>query len=999
MSEFDTDVTKAFSPDELPPISRKQFLALVAASAAFATAGCTGYRDKGEIVPYTKKPEEVTPGVANYYASTCTGCAQACGTLIKTREGRPVKLDGNPDHPVNRGKLCAKGQASILSLYDPARLRTPRYGATAAKSGDVTWDEVDADVVRQLADCRTNGKGILIVCPPLTSPTAITLLNEFKATYPTTRILPYTLLNNQASRKAWEECYGDAPYPVIAWEEAKLVLALESDFLGTDGFSTEQNRKFAAGRDIMQSDYFNRLYCVEGAFSTTGANADYRMRLHPSAQAEFVLSLLNEIAAKRKAVPAPAALMAAVGSHTLASFCSSHGLPETVVHHLVDDLLANRRKGIVVAGPGLSVEAHIAVHVLNEVLGNSDLYSSSTELAGGLHPSTSAEIESAIAAMNAGSIGAVIHFGVNPVFDLPRAFTYAAALKHVPLSIDLAESESETGQLCTYLLPAHHTLESWGDHHVRTDVYSFQQPVIAPLYDTRQREAVLLHWMAGQTAFAETLYLAYLKNRWETAVFPGLHRPVAFAAFWNAALHDGVVQIPTAAGQRSALRQEGVARMQHTAVEEGMTLLWAEPPFLGDGRFANNGWLQEMPNPISKIVWDNYASVSPSTAHALGVAMHDQLTVETGAGKQTFPVFVQSGMADNVVAVFAGYGRWNAGPVGSGVGVDILPLLPRTAMDGGRTVSQVHATKGTGTHKLATTQEHHSLDETFVKDFHLKRKIIRESTVEQHKQDPTWLSRDRHEHESISTEVQYHGVKWAMAIDLNKCTGCHACVAGCNVENNIPIVGKDQVLAGREMQWIRIDRYFTGTMDDPVPSHQPMLCQQCDNAPCENVCPTVATNHSPDGLNQMVYNRCVGTKYCSNNCPFHVRRFNFFNFRDHFADGYYEQEPVSLVHNPEVTVRSRGVMEKCTFCTQRIMESRQHAAEQGMTFDGKGVQTACQQACPADAIVFGNMNDPNSTIAQYREHDLGYHVLEDLNVRPNVTYLARLRNTHLEKPA
>jgi molybdopterin-containing oxidoreductase family iron-sulfur binding subunit len=530
-------------------------------------------------------------------------------------------------------------------------------------------------------------------------------------------------------------------------------------------------------------------------------------------------------------------------------------------------------------------------------------------------------------------------------------------------------------------------------------VYSFQQPVIAPLYDTRQREAVLLHWMAGQTAFAETLYHAYMKNRWETAVFPVLHRPVAFASFWNAALHDGVVMISAPAGQRSALRQEAIARLQHGAGEEGMTLLWAESPFLGDGRFANNGWLQEMPNPISRIVWDNYASVSPATARGLGVVMHDQLTVETGAGKQTFPVFVQMGMADNVVAVFAGYGRWNAGPVGSGVGTDLLPVLPKAAMDGGRIVSQVRVTKAGGTHKLATTQEHHSLDETFVKDFHLIRKIIRESTVEQHKQDPSWLSRDRHEYESISKEVQYHGVKWAMSIDLNKCTGCHACVAGCNVENNIPIVGKEQVQAGRDMHWIRIDRYFSGTMDEPVPSHQPMLCQHCDNAPCENVCPVVATNHSPDGLNQMVYNRCVGTKYCSNNCPYHVRRFNFYNFRDHFADGYYLQEPVSLVHNPEVTVRSRGVMEKCTFCIQRIMESRQHAAEQGVAFDGRGVQTACQQACPAEAIVFGNANDPNSAIAHSRDHDLGYHVLEDLNVRPNVTYLARLRNIHMEKPA
>jgi Fe-S-cluster-containing dehydrogenase component/anaerobic selenocysteine-containing dehydrogenase len=999
MAEFEPGVTDEFSPEKLAPISRKQFLGLLAASAAFATAGCTNYRDKGEIVPYTKKPEEITPGVSNFYASTCTGCAQACGTLIKTREGRPVKIDGNPDHPINRGKLCAKGQASILGLYDPARLREPQFGSASSKSGSVSWDEVDADVIKHLDQCRQSGKRVLVLVPPTQSPTALKLLSDFAASIPGAQIMAYGLLNDEARRRAWKECYGSAPLPVIQWENAEVIVALEGDILGTDGFSVEQSRKFAEGRDIMKSTAFNRLYCVESAFSPTGANADYRLKLHPAAQAAFVLAIINELVNVRKLVAAPQAVRSAASPHDLGAFSKTHGLSPKSVGHLVEDLLAHKGKAMVYAGTGLSEEAHRAVLVLNDLLGNNALYSRTTVAAEGLPLASSTELQRAIVAMKSGEVGVVIHWGVNPVFDLPAMFGYADALKSVPLKVDCAEAETETGRLCTYMLPANTALESWGDHQTRTGLYSFQQPVIAPLYNSRQREAVLLNWMSGKPAYSETLYHRYLKHNWETAIFPTLGKAVAFEAFWNASLHDGVATGGPRVHELPALRAEALSNVGPSSGSDAMAVAWHESPFMGDGRFANNGWLQELPHPVTKVVWDNYASVSPATAKLLGVGMEALVSVKTPFGEQALPVFVQEGMADNVVALAAGYGRKFAGPVGSDVGTSILPLLPPEALDGGRVVSGVTVRALGGTHRLVTTQEHHSLDETFVKDFHLKRKIIRESTVAEHVADPRWLAKEREHYESISKEVEYHGVKWGMAIDLNKCTGCNACVAGCNVENNIPVVGKEQVDKGREMQWIRIDRYFSGTPEEPIPSHQPMLCQHCDNAPCENVCPVVATNHSDDGLNQMVYNRCVGTKYCSNNCPFKVRRFNFFNFRDHFADGYYLQEPVELVHNPEVTVRSRGVMEKCTFCVQRIAEARQHATEQGVEFKGAGVRTACQEACPAEAIVFGNVNDPDSAIARYAKSDIGYHVLEELNVRPNVTYLARLRNTHPERPA
>jgi len=496
--------------------------------------------------------------------------------------------------------------------------------------------------------------------------------------------------------------------------------------------------------------------------------------------------------------------------------------------------------------------------------------------------------------------------------------------------------------------------------------------------------------------YKETLYHEYLMSRWEREVFPKLKLKVDFKTFWFSSLHDGVIEFsePIKSDRKfyaNALTSIALLPISGTAVA------LTESCFLGDGSYANNGWLQELPDPISKIVWDNYASISPKTARSLNIDNNDMVEVTLPQGSVTVPVFLQPGQADDFISLSLGYGRTHAGPVGSNVGVNANQVLSKLSFTGSRVFSGATITKTANTYELVSTQEHHSLDDEFTKDLHLKRKIIREGTLAAYDKNSNFLHEEKTELLNITKEVEYKGVKWAMAIDMNKCIGCNVCVAGCNVENNIPVVGKEQTAKGRAMQWIRIDRYYSGTDADPSLSHQPMLCQHCDNAPCENVCPVVATSHSPDGLNQMIYNRCVGTKYCSNNCPYKVRRFNFFNWRNSFADGYYEQQPVSLVHNPEVTVRSRGVMEKCTFCIQRIMEARQHAIEQGRELKGSDVKTACQEACPATAIVFGDMNDSNSEVSKYRTHTLGYHVLEETNVRPNVTYLAKLRNIESEK--
>ncbi len=973
-------VKNEFDFSDMTVISRKRFLALLTASAAFAAAGCSDYRDKGEIVPYTKKPESATPGIPNYYASTCSSCPQACGILIKTREGRPVKVDGNPDHPINRGKICAKGQAGILNLYDPYRLQAPQYGSATGKNETTSWNHADAAIIRRLEEAARNGKEIAIITRAIHSPTTISVLNEFITKYQTTKLYSYSLLNNETRKRAWHKCYGTSDMPVIQWDQAEIILALESDFLGVDGMTLEQIRKFTGGRDILKSNNFNRLYCAEGSLTLTGANADYRFRLRPDAQLEFVLALINEFEKLQEN-----------SGNSLKGFCRKYNLSAETIDNLVADLRMHRGKAIVYAGDILPETVHIAVNYLNEVLGNSNLYEENQTSANASSLSSPDAFDDLIAHMKNGAVGVVLHFDSNPVYHLPKSFGYEEALKSTSFSVSLAETENETSRLCTYSLPINHAFESWGDYKIRTGILSLQQPVIAPLHRTRQKEAVLLSWITGKNTYSENIYHEYLMNRWKKEVFTASKLKVDFKTFWYSALHDGVIEFSEAIRNKRKFQSISLPSFSISA-DSGYSLAVTESYYLGDGSYANNGWLQEIPHPISKIVWDNYAAISPLTAGRLGVGNNDLIIIELPHGSAVLPVFLQPGQADNFISISLGYGRTNAGPVGNNIGVNIQQLLSKQSMIEGRVLSGISIKKAAGTYQLISTQEYHSLNDEFYKDLHFKRKIIREGTLGEYRRNPKFLQDEKINLFNIVKEVEYHDLKWGMAIDLNKCVGCNVCVAGCNVENNVPVVGKEQTAKGRAMQWIRIDRYYSGTDAAPAINHQPMMCQHCDNAPCENVCPVAATNHSPDGLNQMVYNRCVGTKYCANNCPFKVRRFNFFNWRNDFADGYYEQQLPALVNNPEVTVRSRGVMEKCTFCIQRVMEARRHAIEQGHILNGEDVKTACQEACPASAIVFGDINDAKSEVSRCRNHDLGYSVLEEINIRPNITYLAKLRN-------
>lgn len=977
--EFHEGVTDEFDPKKLSSFSRRKFLALLGASAALAGTGCSDYPDKGEIIPYNVKPEEITPGISNYYASTAA-CEHGCGILVKTREGRPIKIDGNPDHPVSQGKVCSQAQASILDLYNPERLKNPMKLGSSGLYGEISWENVNKEIIQLL-----NSKGsreVAVVAGRIVSPTVKKLLDEFVQKYDA-KIYSYELFNESVRNRAWRKSYGGGLYPQIKWEQAKIIVALESDFLGREGNRIENARLFSQGKDVDKIENFNRLYILEGNMSLTGMNADYRLRLRPDAQHEFAIALLQAVNGSMS---------------ELNSFAKKFKLKEAVLKLLVRDLQQNRGKAIVYAGSTLSEEVHITVNAINEALGSTSLYNFQAEVEH--YPMASFnDFSSLIQSMNNGNVAVVIHLDSNPVYHFPEDLGYKSALRKVSAVVSMSETNNESTSVSNFILPINHPLESWGDIQTRAGFISLQQPVIAPLFNTRQKEAVLLTWLNGDVnGFRDGIYHQYLMNNWQSSVFTSISTSSNFKQFWTNSLHDGVVITNEPAVFPVTFNSSNLTNTQPVDINSFVVSL--KPSYSTvDGRYADNGWLQELPHPVSKITWDNYAAISHTTAKELGVENNDIIDINVGNKKLSIPVFIQPGSSDKTITIELGYGREKAGVVGSGVGFNANILMNSS---GGVTpwIYKATVAKGTGSYELATAQEHHVFDNELTKDAAQKRGIIREGTVEEYKKHPHFLHKDGNELVSIygsQTNMEYTGLKWGMAIDLNKCLGCGDCVISCISENNIPVVGKDQVAKGREMHWLRIDRYYSGTEDEPKASTQPMLCQHCDHAPCENVCPVVATTHSPDGLNQMVYNRCVGTRYCSNNCPFKVRRFNFFNFRDHFKEGYQQANVFNLIYNPEVTVRSRGVMEKCSFCIQRIMEAREDAIEQNQIVIGSDVKTACQEACPTSAIKFGDTNDKESEFAKFRNHELGYYVLEELNVRPNVTYIAKLRNTNSEE--
>jgi molybdopterin-containing oxidoreductase family iron-sulfur binding subunit len=954
-------------------VSRRRFLALFSASAALATgAGCGPAKGRAAIVPYTKKQEEIVPGIADYYASAFQEGEVAYPVLVKAREGRPIHVEGNDEHPLYKGKTSFRATADLLGLYDPDRLRGPQSNGRPC-----TWKEAIDQLARGLKDAPS--KSIALVMPALLSPSRKALLARLVEALPGMRQVRWEPAADHAGRQAEQDVFGEIRLPRYAFDKADVILSLEADFLGTLGDTVSAIAGFAGmRRPASFAGGMNRLYVLEGGMSLTGAKADVRLPMRPSALARIAFGLVRAIHLKGGR-PLPAGL-----EPSALEIFALDRVPEAKpfsaqLEALVKDLCAAGDKALVLAGPAASAEAHAACLILNSMLGaqGSTVLSEQSVAAPAL--ALPGEFKKLVEDMAAGRIAAVLFWDVNPAYDFASSDdgdgAWKAAVSKVPLRVRLGMLPDETATSCNLVLPVNHWLESWNDFETSREALTLQQPIVTPLYDTLQGEDVLLRCLAELGRPQGTTYLDFLKKRWQDEVQPK-GSPIAFARFWNASLHDGLFRRK---GEPLAVRNlNGKACARAAASAAKVTtgkfeLVLDTDPRLYDGRYANNGWLQELPDPITKTSWGNPLSMSLADADRLHLKNGDLVTLGKGT---PLPILRQPGQADGVLRLFLGHGRWQ-GSVASGVGARAWTFALETGV---RVVTIASVGPTGGNRELALSQGYDTKD---------GRDIARVWSLAEFAKKPQH-DLEREELPSMYDKHEQQGPRWGMAIDLSSCVGCGGCVVACQSENNIPVVGPEQVRKGRAMHWIRIDRYYDGeegsSSTSPSVVHEPILCQHCDNAPCETVCPVQATNHGPDGINQMAYNRCVGTRYCANNCPYKVRRFNFLDFTS--------ETPASmqLAYNPEVTVRPRGVMEKCTFCVQRIRNATHVAKREGRELRDKDVVPACGAACPASAIVFGDIADPNSEVSKLSRNNRSFHVLEELGTKPAITYLASLKN-------
>ena len=940
-------------------LSRRRFLALFGASAALATgAGCRPAGKRGTVVPYTGKPAEIVPGIANYYASTFQHGEVAYPVLVKAREGRPIHVEGNDQHTRYQGKTSLHATADLLGLYDPDRLREP-----LADGRPTTWPAAVARLAVALRAAA--GQGAVLVTSAVLSPSRRALIARLAAAVPGLRHLQWEPAADHDGRQAERELLGEARLPVYRFERAEVVLALEADFLGTWGDVAAAIKGFASTRrPTSAGDGMSRLYVLEGGMSLTGSNADVRLPVRPSALARLAFGLVHAVHV-RGGRPLPEGL----DRSTLDGFALA-GLPEAKpfarqLDALVKDLCTAGKHALVLAGSAAPAPAHAAGLVLNRMLGAAGTTVLEDEAVAAPALATPDEVTRLLGDMAAGRVPVALFWDVNPAYDLPEG-AWRSAMAKVPLRVRLGQTLDETAADCNLVLPTNHWLESWNDFEQSRDAFTLQQPVVAPLYDTRQGEDVLLRCLDELGRPVAKSYQEFVKQRWQEEVWPK-GSPVPFARFWHACLHDGLLRrklVPAAARGLDGAAATRAAEQARPASTDGFELVLDLDPRVFDGRYANNGWLQEMPDPITKVSWGNPLAVAPADADRLGLANGDLVTLGSGPA---LPILRQPGQAEGVLRLTLGHGRWQ-GTVATAIGVRAWAFAPQP---GARRAAITQVQRTGGRSELALAQMHDTRDG---RDIAQLLSLAEFAKLRQ---------REPKELPSLYDKQEHKAQRWGMAIDLAACVGCGACVVACQSENNIPVVGPEQVKKGRAMHWMRVDRYYEG--GDRV-VHEPMLCQQCDNAPCETVCPVNATNHGPDGINQMAYNRCVGTRYCANNCPYKVRRFNFLDFTGDTPPS------LQLAFNPEVSVRPRGVMEKCNFCVQRINNAAQVAKREGRGLGDGEVVPACATACPASAIVFGDLNDPQSAAAKLSRSQRGFHILEELGTRPAITYLAALRN-------
>jgi molybdopterin-containing oxidoreductase family iron-sulfur binding subunit len=969
---------------------RRDFLKALGFGLGAVTLAACQKAPVHKSIPYLVRPEEVVPGIPNYYVSTYNGNS----VLVKTVVGRPIKIEVNPAAGQFSTGTDAQAQASVLDLYDVSKLKSPAF-VKGGVTEETTWEQLDSFVKAELNKAQASGKKIRIVSSSLNSPSAKAVIADFSVKYPTTKHVQYDPVSYTGIIKANENSFGKAVLPKYNFDKADLVVSFGADFLGTWISGEEFTSQYVSNRNYksLEKGKMSRHFQFETGMSLTGTNADTRVPIKLSEEGPALISLYNAI----------------TGGNLAGGSLPNNTTASKVIKLVAQDLLKNKGKALVVAGSN-DVSTQTLVNAINVAIGS---YGTTIDLDNACkrYEGNDAEFAELINEMNRGEVAAVFFLNSNPGYDAINVKAFKDALAKVALKVSFSDRDDETAGLCDAIAITPNYLESWGDANTYEGFYSIIQPTINPVFNSRQAEQSLLVWSDA----AVQDYYQYVRNNWEKNILPVVGKN------WNDLLQTGLfaTTAKTAGAYSFNLSLDAVATSignSSKALAKGngkdkLELHVYQSTAIRDGKQANNAFLQELPDPVSKVTWDNYLALAPKQAEASGYKEFDVVTVKGENGTSIdLSVLIQPGQAMGTASVALGYGRSKVGKAGNNVGKNAYPFL--NFSNGTLSYATTVSLSGTGrTEELAQTQTHYSFE---------GRNIIRETTLKDYLKDPAAGSGNHHKHKvyDLWTTDKHEklGNDWVMAIDLNACTGCGACIVACNVENNIPVVGKDEVRRRREMHWLRIDRYYsfndekTGkdvteekeiahmdNLDNVSVVHQPMMCQHCDHAPCETVCPVLATVHSSDGLNHMAYNRCVGTRYCANNCPYKVRRFNWFNYwNDSRFDNYLNNEFTQLVLNPDVTTRSRGVMEKCSMCIQRIQAGKLTAKMEKRALKDGDIKMACQQACSANAIIFGDKNDPNSEVSKALASERIYYVLEEINVQPGIGYMTKIRNIDSE---
>jgi molybdopterin-containing oxidoreductase family iron-sulfur binding subunit len=970
-------------------IRRRDFLKIigVAGGTAVVTGGCSP-EPVEQIIPYVIPPDDVIPGVPKWYASTCTECPSGCGIVVKNREGRAIKIEGNPLSPINSGSLCARGQAALQGLYNPDRIRGPLSRNSSGRLQPISWDKAEKTLLEKIQAIQRNGNGSKVVFLTNHIPgTLSNLIDKWLGAIGGGKRIVYETFAHEPIREANRIAFGMNKIPTYHLEKTKYLLSFGADFLETWLSPTEYATKFSHGHSY-NNKTMGKLVHIEPRVSLTGANADEWVAIKPGTEAFLALGVASAIMSEGLTTNSEAGgLRGVLANYTPEKVSSITDVPQETIKRIAREFVE--------LGPSLAIgggaattasnatQTLVAINILNYLAGNIGQTVNFGESLTISQAGSFKEITSLVDSMSRGEVELLLVYNVNPAFTLPRSLKFEEALKKVPFVVSFSSFLDETTEKAALILPDHTAIESWGDLTPREGVYGLIQPVMSPVFSTKATGDVILsisNQIDGiKDEFTWKTFYDYLRDSWKNELHPKFAPQKDFEAFWNEAVQGGglFAHVDSPQVQFSG-ELAGVQFTEPKFEGDGDMYFIAYPSSrYYDGRGANKPWLQELPDPITTAVWDSWAEVHPDTAKKLGVEEGDFLSIESPYGKIETQAFIYKGIRPDTIAVPLGLGHKSYGRYAENRGVNPVELLPPSTDDisGGFAwlSTRVKVLKTGKRKKLVKAQNSMSQGDRAIAQVVTLSEIHNGLHEKEHHEEPDIYPPHKH--------IKH---RWGMSIDLSKCTGCGGCVTACYAENNVAIVGKEQVSRGRYMAWIRIERFFEG--DDAEGKDTrfiPMLCQHCDNAPCEPVCPVYATYHNYEGLNVMVYNRCVGTRYCSNNCTYKVRKFNWFSYK--------WPEPLNWQLNPDVTVRSVGVMEKCTFCSQRIIFAKDKAKDEGRDVRDGEITPACAQACPSKAIVFGNLMDPDSNVSRLSKGERGYHVLREINTKPSITYLKKVK--------